>query len=673
MGVKISEFERIYDGSGLNLDLDAYIPIIQEDNIEDELTNYAIKIRDYFYTKNEIENIIAGTDTTDLESKVKNNETKIGVLETEVLVIKDNIADLTGRVEKLENKKDNIYVSNRIGSHWISFDGTIPSGGLEFNGEQYSKEVYESLWNWVSSKEELLITENDWNLKKAENENYVPYYCECSNGTFRLPIITSGYIKADAVSGKYIPEGLPNITGSIGHGHSAKRTGRLGAFNSDTANGAFYQDLNNWQRGQYYPDWNGGSYSVELDASRSNSIYGKSEHVTPETITVKVGVYAFQEITTASSINLEKIETILKSLNTIDSMPLLMSHWDRKNLSSVGWVKADCTWISGDTYKDAYKKICTKLENGDLDVKSVNYAAVSTMSDPDTFLVDTTNKKFRLPYISKERVLVAKKDTTTDDPSWYELYSDGHLIQGGQVTGGSGYRTEQLNLRYKNTNYYLGTQNGIIQGSGATATYAGSLFLLASIVSENEIEVYMNPSGQYSTRRYITEGDAEIPSPFDYTEDVALYYKLANTTLTSDEVNLNNLVNDLTTRVEQLESKLNGSGISYVIKTLEGKGNNGESYWVRIYSDNWVEQGGISDIQSGNYATVKFPIPFENLNYNIIGTLQDATSYNGITNKSLTSVSFYKTSHSNAKNVPICWSSRGKVTKAEIEKFLENF
>lgn len=661
MGVKISEFERIYDGSGLNLDLDAYIPIIQEDTIEDELTNYAIKIRDYFYTKSEIENIILGTDTTDLESKVKANENAIKILNSTVL-IKDGpeIIELANRITALENKKeDNVYVTTRIGSQWISFDGTIPEGGLEFNGQKYDKELFKDLWDWVKSKNEshaILINENEWNLKRDENKNYVPYYCECSDGKFCLPIITTGYLKADENARQYIAEGLPNITGNIGG------LGHLG-----TIDGAFFA-----AGGLNYGGWVGGATQATMDASLSNPIYGNSEHVTPETITVKIGVYAYQQITNASQLNLEKIETVLKSLNTIDSMPILMSHWDRKNLSNVGWVKADCTWISGDTYKDAYKKICAKLENGDLDVKSVNYAAVSTTSEPDTFLVDTINKKFRLPYISKERVLVAKKNTTTDDPSWYELYSDGHLIQGGQVTGGSGYCTEQLKLRYKNTNYYIGTQNGITPGSGAVAQYAAALFLLASIVSENEIQVYMSSSGQYSTRRYITEGDAEIPTPLDYTEDIALYYKLANTALTNDEVNLNNLVNDLTTRVEQLESKLNGSDISYVIKTLESKGNNGESYWVRIYSDNWVEQGGISDIQSGSYATVKFPIPFENLNYNIIGTLQDATSYNGITNKSLTSVSFYKTSHSTTKNVPVCWSARGKVTKAEIEKFLEN-
>lgn len=104
--------------------------------------------------------------------------------------------------------------------------------------------------------------------------------------TFNLPDYRGKFLRGlggDSANDIYTTqaEGLPNITGSIGKGHSSSVSTRLGAFDSDDANGAFYQDRNDSEQDQYYPDYSGWAYAVKLDASRSSAIYGASSHVTP--------------------------------------------------------------------------------------------------------------------------------------------------------------------------------------------------------------------------------------------------------------------------------------------------------------------------------------------------------------------------------------------------------
>lgn len=72
---------------------------------------------------------------------------------------------------------------------------------------------------------------------------------------------------------RYQPDGLPNITGSIG-------------FKAETVNpqGAFYTVTNNT-----YPEYSSGNnYGdiVGFNASNSNPIYGKSNYVTPKNVNV---------------------------------------------------------------------------------------------------------------------------------------------------------------------------------------------------------------------------------------------------------------------------------------------------------------------------------------------------------------------------------------------------
>ena len=108
-------------------------------------------------------------------------------------------------------------------------------------------------------------------------------------GTATLPNLNGRYLRADSTPGQMVEAGLPNITG-MAHALVGPNA-RLAWDTKDTSSGLtgpFYAS------GQYGNYASGQTTSGEVlphnlifDASRSNSIYGKSTTVTPLTYTVR--------------------------------------------------------------------------------------------------------------------------------------------------------------------------------------------------------------------------------------------------------------------------------------------------------------------------------------------------------------------------------------------------
>lgn len=192
-----------------------------------------------------------------------------------------------------------------VGEQWISMDGTIPDGGLAFLGQTVSKTTYYELYNWVEAHNRFK-TESEWQSLYTSNNGNVSFYAKVDDNTFRMPSF-KGYLKANTTAGGYTKEGLPNITG-----HFNKRTDNNahtmythGAFNYavDGNEGSYYYGNNSTTTG----------FVVSFDASRSSSIYGNSTHVTPETNTILIGVYAITSVNNTSGYDLQEIINIAES------------------------------------------------------------------------------------------------------------------------------------------------------------------------------------------------------------------------------------------------------------------------------------------------------------------------------------------------------------------------
>ena len=206
-------------------------------------------------------------------------------LVTPSVMLGDNV--LSSEEDKLTWNGEEIKGSggHNVGEQWISMDGTIPAGGVPFNGQILNIADYQALYNWAKDNGRIK-TESEWQTLKTNNNSNVAYYSDYSTTQFRMPLFR-GYLKADSGSG-YIKQGLPNITGQARTYYWDDVDSRIiGAINQWT-------DSNKVLLGGPMEGSRHGSFN--FDASRSSSIYGNSSNVTPETSKMLVGVYAFNTV-----------------------------------------------------------------------------------------------------------------------------------------------------------------------------------------------------------------------------------------------------------------------------------------------------------------------------------------------------------------------------------------
>lgn len=221
---------------------------------------------------------------------------------------------------------DDVFVSNlakalrkvgtihSIGEEWCSYIGKIPTGGVPYCGQEVTRSTYSALWSWANAQG-LVKSESAWQaIASAQNGN-VPFYSS-GNGstTFRMPRLV-GYVKGAASqsdSGKHIAEGLPNATGiykndtdpSCGPWETASASGMAYLYGSIASRRGMANS------GEAYSTYD----AIGFDLSRSNPIYGNSDHVTPDTSTVLFGVYAYGALTNTDSMDVNAIASALSSL-----------------------------------------------------------------------------------------------------------------------------------------------------------------------------------------------------------------------------------------------------------------------------------------------------------------------------------------------------------------------
>ena len=213
----------------------------------------------------------------------------------------DLIAGVTTTVDKSERIGQIIQSTIPLtdaGVHLL--DGSLIQGGG----------IYDDFVTYISNLDtsaDYFCTEADWQTSVTTYGVCGKFVYDSVNNTVRLPKITGfteGTITPTTL-GDLVEAGLPNITGVVDFGY--------GNDGSDpyNADGAFYlTDLTT--RFGRSPDSNDGYGRVNFDASHSNSIYGNSTTVQPQSI--KVLYYIVIATTTKTEIEVD-IDEIATDLN----------------------------------------------------------------------------------------------------------------------------------------------------------------------------------------------------------------------------------------------------------------------------------------------------------------------------------------------------------------------
>lgn len=180
---------------------------------------------------------------------------------------------------------------------------TPPDGAIQCNGATYNRALYKDFFAYATSKG-WVKTETEWQSIASANGGYCPYYSQGDGSTtFRTPkfapfmqvAIASGDV------GKYHKAGLPNITGRSDLGGIYSHA----AFSGAIATGATHVAA-------------GGDQRVKLtfDASNSNSIYGRSSTVQPESHEWMICVVVAGQATNLGSVDMADVLTTVAQVQT---------------------------------------------------------------------------------------------------------------------------------------------------------------------------------------------------------------------------------------------------------------------------------------------------------------------------------------------------------------------
>ncbi len=218
------------------------------------------------------------------------------------------IGELDGDAKSIGGKTIDELQGLPLGHEYFTINPNLPEGVLPLVGQLVSRALYPSLWEWVQTQNGFLLEESAWQSKASTNNGNVPYYSKGDgNSTFRLPSLKC-YIKGSGgvrEIGGYLAAGLPNITGSpiIGENSYSGLPEPGGAIYKANAGNSYAgsSDHDN----DYY----------KFDASRSNSIYGKSDTVQPETIVGLWCVKAFGTIIDTGNTDMATYVSLLQQLD----------------------------------------------------------------------------------------------------------------------------------------------------------------------------------------------------------------------------------------------------------------------------------------------------------------------------------------------------------------------
>lgn len=238
----------------------------------------------------------------------------------------------------------------------------------------------------------LLCTEEEWQTAKTMSAfgqvgKFVFNYSGDKIVSVRLPRVVNVQGLFDLQNlGMTVSAGLPNITGTI--------NGPSGI----NASGAFtVEPVTPLTGGKSSSVREGNTY---FNASRSNSIYGKSNTVQPEAIQYPY----FIQIATGS----ETENNIINEIELNNPYSLFDSKYSDHELNNLSWLKSKGQWNNKADYPSAYDKLL-KVYNGTETVEGLSVKLSTEEYTDYDFVLNTAEQTFRLPLKNGKENLVGNE------------------------------------------------------------------------------------------------------------------------------------------------------------------------------------------------------------------------------------------------------------------------
>ena len=205
------------------------------------------------------------------------------------------------------------------------------------------------------------------------------------------------------------------------------------------------------------------------------------------------------------------------------SLPLLTRLITEHTLNDESFLNSNTfSWQSGDVYDAVYKHLVDGLSTaGAVQTEIIEGITISykvatdglRICTPDQetaiselyaktgaanyYILDTTNNQFKLPRTQKRKLIRAVKNT---DGTWYNLYSDGLVEQGGRFssTVTNSFNTITLTVAMRDTNYVAFSSNltGYEPGDGSSHAYVMEKVASINNLTTTTIGVFSQNTGR---------------------------------------------------------------------------------------------------------------------------------------------------------------------------------
>ena len=259
---------------------------------------------------------------TPISNSLNSTDDTTAASSSAIKAVNDKLIDtpnIKNSLEEIESSSDGYYWYNDS-EGGNSIEGVLPLGhffmwpystppeyAIIVNGAEYSRELYSSLWTYLSNHPELVKLETEWQSIASQNNGYCPYFSTGDGSlTFRVPKFApyQQIAISSASAGLYHQAGLPDHSHILTEKYVyVKGTGSGNALMSFTSN-----DISDTM-----------STSVS-NASSSNSVYGNSTTVQPESNEWVLCVVALGRITNTGSAD---VSAVMQAIGVVQSNPNL--------------------------------------------------------------------------------------------------------------------------------------------------------------------------------------------------------------------------------------------------------------------------------------------------------------------------------------------------------------
>lgn len=205
-------------------------------------------------------------------------------------------------INQLAEKLSKLGTVRPLGFHYLHPYGTVPADSIICNGATYSRALYKDFFDYITTQG-WVKTEAEWQEIATRDNGFCPFYSSGDGSTnFRVPRFApyQQIAIASGNAGTYHQAGIPNITG---------RSDLGGIYSSSSFSGAIATGPREGNAIGATHVNAGGEQKVKLtfNASNSNSIYGRSDTVQPESHEWVMCVVAYGVATNVGSVDMANV------------------------------------------------------------------------------------------------------------------------------------------------------------------------------------------------------------------------------------------------------------------------------------------------------------------------------------------------------------------------------